>query len=87
MLTIHCPNCGPRGHHEFTYGGDATVRRPPPEAPLEQMVDYVYLRDNPCGPHLEYWHHVVGCRRWIRVQRNTRTHDMLGVEAGTEASR
>jgi len=28
MLLIPCPWCGPRSQIEFTYGGDATVRRP-----------------------------------------------------------
>ena len=44
----------------------------------EAWHDHVYLRDNPCGPHWEWWHHVAGCRRWIRVQRDTETHAILG---------
>ena len=51
MLLIPCPWCGPRNQIEFTYGGDATLRRPAPDAPEAAWVDYVYLRDNPCGPH------------------------------------
>ena len=82
MLLIPCPWCGPRAQIEFTYGGDATVRRPAPDAPEAVWVDYVYMRDNPAGPHDELWLHSAGCRRWIRVRRDTRTHDIL---AGTPA--
>jgi len=77
MMLIPCPWCGPRNQTEFTYGGDATVRRPAPDAPEAAWVDYVYLRDNPCGPLDELWHHAAGCRSWITVRRNTRTHEIL----------
>jgi methylglutamate dehydrogenase subunit B len=78
MLLIPCPWCGPRNQIEFTYGGDASVRRPAPDAAELVWVDYVYLRDNPCGPIDELWYHGAGCRSWLKVRRNTRTHDILG---------
>ena len=78
MLLIPCPYCGARNQVEFTYGGDATKRRPSPEAPESEWFDYVYLRDNPRGPHDELWHHSAGCRRWFKVRRDTRTHEILG---------
>ena len=28
MLYIKCPYCGMRSQNEFSYGGDATVKRP-----------------------------------------------------------
>jgi len=76
MLLIMCPWCGPRAHIEFTYGGDATVDRPadPDAVSAEQWLDHVYLRDNPRGPHVEWWHHSAGCRGWFRVRRDTWTH-------------
>ena len=77
MLLIPCPWCGPRNQVEFTYGGDATLRRPAPDAPESAWIDYVYLRDNPCGPHDELWYHGAGCRSWFKIRRNTRTHDVL----------
>ena len=77
MMLIPCPWCGPRNQVEFTYGGDATLRRPPPDAAEAAWVDYVYLRDNPCGPHDELWYHGAGCRSWLKVRRNTRTHDII----------
>jgi heterotetrameric sarcosine oxidase delta subunit len=78
MLLITCPWCGERAHSEFSYGGDATPARPAAGAPLEAWHDYVYLRDNPRGPHLELWHHTAGCRRWIQVKRDTLTHAIAG---------
>lgn len=80
MLNIPCPWCGLRPHVEFTYGGDATKQRPADDATTEQWIDYVYLRDNPCGPHLERWHHHAGCRQWFAVNRNTRTHAFLDAQ-------
>ena len=80
LASIACPFCGPRNVTEFTYGGDANVKRPAnPEAVSDaEWLDYLYLRDNPRGPHDEVWQHTAGCRRWIRVKRNTLTHDVLG---------
>jgi heterotetrameric sarcosine oxidase delta subunit len=77
MLLIPCPWCGSRNQIEFTYGGDATLARPSPDAPEAAWVDYVYLRDNICGAHDELWYHGAGCRCWFKVRRNTRTHDIL----------
>ncbi|MDH3316234.1 MAG: sarcosine oxidase subunit delta [Gammaproteobacteria bacterium] len=78
MLLIDCPHCGPRAQIEFTYGGDATRTRPadPDAVEVKEWLDFVYLRDNPRGPHTEWWHHSVGCRRWIKVRRDTLTHEI-----------
>ena len=79
MMLIPCPHCGPRDVTEFTYGGDAAAREPtgPAAYVQEAWTAYVYLRDNPRGPHDELWQHTAGCRRWIRVTRDTLTHDVL----------
>jgi len=79
MMELRCPYCGPRDSTEFTYAGDATVRRPsdPLATPIADWCDHVYLRDNPRGPHEELWQHSSGCRRFIRVRRNTLTHEVL----------
>jgi methylglutamate dehydrogenase subunit B len=73
-MRIDCCYCGPRGNEEFGYLGDATLVRPPadPVRPLDDAArarwyDYVYLRDNPAGPHRELWQHVAGCRAWLIV--------------------
>jgi heterotetrameric sarcosine oxidase delta subunit len=82
MLLIPCPWCGPRDHVEFSYGGDATVRRPanPLAATQKEWDDYVYLRHNPRGRHEELWQHHAGCRAWLRVVRDTLTHEILSAE-------
>jgi heterotetrameric sarcosine oxidase delta subunit len=79
MLLIICPYCGPRDQVEFSYGGDATVTRPDPTIVSdEDWAAYMYLRDNPKGPHLEFWQHHAGCRAWIKVLRDTLTHEITG---------
>ncbi|CDX45062.1 Sarcosine oxidase subunit delta [Mesorhizobium sp. ORS 3359] len=79
MLRIPCPVCGLRDETEFTYGADATLRRPDMEETDPGVWhDYVFIRDNPQGRHKEYWHHVSGCRQWILVERDTLTHEIFG---------
>ena len=78
MLLIPCPWCGPRNQIEFTYGGDATVQRPGNDSPEAAWEAFVYMRDNPSGPHDELWLHSAGCRSWFKLRRDTRTHDILG---------
>jgi sarcosine oxidase subunit delta len=86
-MRIPCPYCGARDLHEFTYLGDATVERPDPDAAdaLDRFVEYVYVRDNPAGPHREFWYHGSGCQSWLIVNRDTRTHEILGSEAASKA--
>lgn len=87
MLRIHCPFCGERDHDEFTYGGDATVKRPAlDDRSIDRWYRYVFLRANPKGPHREFWQHVHGCRAWLIVERNTATHEILGVEMAAEVA-
>lgn len=80
-MRIPCPYCGPRGNEEFAYLGDASVTRPDAAAPDAGAAfhDYVYLRDNPSGQHREFWYHGGGCRKWLVVTRNTRTHEIGAV--------
>lgn len=88
MIKIKCPFCGERGYTEFQYGGDATVKAPPlDDKSNESWVEFVYLRDNPRGEHLEYWQHTQGCRSWLRVRRNTLTHAITAVEPARCVSR
>ena len=78
-MRIPCPYCGERDASEFSYRGDATSRRPDPAAPnaAEAFTDYVYMRDNAAGPHLEHWYHAAGCHAWLVVKRDTRTHEIV----------
>ena len=84
-MLIDCPYCGARDAHEFSYRGDATGSRPDPAAPdaAGAFHDYVYLRDNPAGDHLEWWYHGSGCRGWLKLLRNTNTHEIKSVVAAS----
>jgi methylglutamate dehydrogenase subunit B len=85
-MRIPCPYCGSRDHSEFAYLGDAAPKRPNPssENAAERFFDYVYLRDNPAGPMDELWYHASGCRSWLVVTRDTRTHDISGARLAME---
>ncbi len=77
-MRIPCPFCGSRDAAEFSYLGDASVKRPDIAAASADsdaaIYDYVYLRDNPAGSLKEYWYHSAGCHSWLVVERDTRTH-------------
>ena len=79
MLNIKCPYCGDRSQKEFAYGGDGTVVRPElnQEISDEKWDEFVYLRKSQRGKHVELWHHIAGCRQWIKVQRDTVTHEIF----------
>ena len=82
-MRIACPCCGDRPSDEYSYLGDATLERPEGDD-MEAWHHYVYLRDNPRGPHFEYWQHVGGCRAWLVVHRDTLTHEVFDVIPATE---
>jgi len=86
MLRIPCPWCGLRDESEFRYRGDATSPRPPADAGLDAFNAYVYQRDNLRGWHTEWWLHVAGCRKLLKIVRHTLTHEIRSVEAATAAS-
>lgn len=71
-MRIPCPHCGVRDYKEFRYGGDASKPRPAHgTSDVDAWYRYVFLFDNPKGPHREYWQHVLGCRQWFVLERNT----------------
>ena len=51
MLEIKCPYCGKRSQNEFSYGGDASVKRPElgKEISDKEWDNFVYFRSNPRG--------------------------------------
>lgn len=85
-MRIECPFCGERDSSEFIYLGDANAQRPDSDRPDAQArcIEAVYLRDNPAGPHEELWYHLFGCRSWLHVTRDTRTHRIFAVDFVTE---
>jgi heterotetrameric sarcosine oxidase delta subunit len=84
VLRIPCPWCGVRDEVEFRYRGDAGKTRPGAEAGLAEFTSYVYVRANPLGWHLEWWLHVGGCRRLIKLERHTMSHEIRWVGGATE---
>ncbi|MEO1206407.1 MAG: sarcosine oxidase subunit delta [Pseudomonadota bacterium] len=80
-MRITCPYCGDRDVREFHYRGAEGFNRPDPEAAggEQTFLDYVYLRENAAGVIDEHWVHVSGCRSWLVVTRDTRTHHIENV--------
>jgi heterotetrameric sarcosine oxidase delta subunit len=87
MLRIPCPWCGERDETEFRYRGDAGHTRPAAQGGSDEFVEFVYQRDNPRGWHLEWWLHVGGCRRLLKVVRHTVSHQIRAVCSADEALR
>jgi sarcosine oxidase subunit delta len=80
-MRIKCPYCGERDADEFGYLGAAKLKRPDPNTADagRTFYEYVYLRDNPAGLNAELWYHRGGCRSWLNVERDTRTHEIKSV--------
>jgi heterotetrameric sarcosine oxidase delta subunit len=87
MLRIQCPWCGERDETEFRYRGDASRTRPDADggadadAAMAAFSAYTYERANPRGWHQEWWLHVGGCRRLLRLTRDTQSHEIRSVTA------
>ena len=76
-IQITCPHCGRRPVEEFVYGEIPVV----PEEVTgvdERDLDRAYMLNNPEGVQMEAWFHVFGCRRWVRLKRDTRTDEVVG---------
>ena len=76
MLLITCPVCGAVGDEsEFHCGGEAHVQRPassnPADVSDEAQYEYLYVRNNPRGPHREMWQCARGCGKWFNAMRDT----------------
>ncbi len=86
-MRIRCPYCGERSNDEFTMLGDAdALMARPANTDSAAFHDYVYQRANTAGTHRELWYHSAGCRRWLVVERDTRTHAVLGTTLATDHS-
>lgn len=74
MLLIHCPYCAmERPEIEFRYAGEAHLTRVADASNLTdaQWADFLYMRTNPKGVHVERWRHLHGCCRFFNAVRNT----------------
>ena len=50
--------------------------RPAPDAGEKAWDAYLHLRDNPAGVLEELWSHDAGCGAWLKVTRDTVTHEV-----------
>jgi sarcosine oxidase subunit delta len=80
MMLISCPHCGPRAHVEFAYGRTMDAILPLNAAP-DEAARILYERANPRGVSQELWRHTHGCRSWLRLTRDTVTHEISEVVA------
>lgn len=69
MLRITCPHCGTRSISEWVYGEILDV----PDDVADVSLDRSFNHTNHAGVVEEAWFHLYGCRRWIRIRRNTLT--------------
>lgn len=78
MLQLDCPNCGVRDETDLSCHGEAHIQRPedPQGCSDEQWADYLFMRTNPKGLHLERWF-CDGCRCWFNACRDTVTHEII----------
>ena len=82
MLSISCPNCGPRSVEEYRFGGEFPTVPDSVTDPEARNVDYVWFFDNVEGTAKERWFHDGGCRRWFTVARDTIADAVLEVSVG-----
>lgn len=82
-MRIPCPFCGERDLEEFSVLGEVPAAARPDTGDadaLAQFHAYVHLRDNVAGVHREHWYHAAGCRRWLVVTRDAKSHALTLVE-------
>jgi len=87
-MRIKCPLCGDRDSREFSVMGHETyMTRPTDEGWSAAWDNYLHLRDNAAGVTRELWYHGAGCTSWLRVERDTVTHDILRVDLARDVQR
>ena len=79
MMLIDCPHCGERAQAEFAYERtlDSIVTL---DMPPEEVLARLFSRVNPRGEDRELWRHAYGCRQWIVLRRDRRTHAIAAVD-------
>ena len=85
-MRIACPFCGERELGEFTYLGDAEPQRPAATARRKTRCSTTSICATTSPARCsEYWYHGGGCRAWLKVARNTLTHEITSVEPAAGA--
>jgi sarcosine oxidase subunit delta len=72
---------------EFRHAGEAHIARPldPSQLADGQWSEFLYMRSNPKGLHVERWRHVHGCGRFFNAVRDTVTDKFLATYKAGEA--
>lgn len=79
MLILECPYCGVKADEtELHAGGEAHLKRYGPGSSEDEFEQYLFLRENPKGVHVERWRHVYGCGKWFHAVRDTMTLQVFG---------
>jgi sarcosine oxidase subunit delta len=74
MLEIHCPYCEEkRSELEFAGAGEAHIARPTDMLNVsdDDLLKYLYIRDNHKGVQFERWRHIHGCGRFFNAVRDS----------------
>ena len=78
MLVLECPYCGVKAEEtELSPGYEAHLKRFGPGSSEEELLGYLFHRENPKGPHFERWRHAFGCGKWFHVARCTTTLEIF----------
>ena len=79
MLILHCPYCGVHAEEtELHAGGEAHLKRATIGDSDEAFEEYLFMRENKKGVHLERWRHANGCGKWFLCARDTATLEVYG---------
>lgn len=84
-MRLTCPICGERDSREFSYLGDA-VLMDRPSGGADAFHAYVHIRENAAGETAELWHHAFGCSAWLKIRRDTVSHEVIRVELAKDAA-
>ena len=73
---------------DYSYSGEALISRPanPEKVTDEEWGDYLFMRKNPKGRHIEQWQHSSGCRKFFVVERSTTDNTIYSSYKMNEAS-
>ena len=72
---ITCPTCGIRQVEEFQYGSEQESRPSQDSGDIEWNM-YLYTKRNAHGNASEWWYHQYGCKRWLLLNRDTKTNNV-----------
>ena len=78
-LRVPCPHCGERPFTEFWCAGELLPIPTGSEDPEDNFAR-VWLRDSIAGMQPERWFHWAGCRRWLTLERDTRSNEIVSVQ-------